>query len=80
MVRERNETAGTLWGRILSVVALVFCVPAGLYFVSIAMEFVGVVLGIGGYTLGARRLGALAVVLCMVSMFLSYLIGQEIGR
>ena len=60
--------------------ALVLCVPAGLYYVSIAMEFVGIVLGVTGYALGARRLGVLAIVLCMVAMFVSYLIGQEVGR
>lgn len=80
MARQRNETDGTLWGRVLSVVALVLCVPAGLYFVSIAMESVGIILGITGYALGARKLGALAIVLCTVAIFVSYLIGQEVGR
>ena len=80
MDRERNEPARTLWGQVLSANALVFCVSAGLYFVSIAMEFVGIVLGVTGYTLGARRLGVLAVVLCTAAMFVSYLIGQEVGR
>ena len=60
--------------------ALVFCVPAGLYFVSIAIEFIGIVLGVTGYTLGARRLGAVAIVLCTITMFVSYLIGQGVGR
>ena len=80
MKEERNETASVLWGRLLSAAALIFCVPAGLYFVSIAVEFVGIVLGVAGYTLGARRLGSLAVVLCTVVMFVSYLLGQEVGR
>ena len=49
--------------------ALVLCVPAGLYLVSIAMEAVGIALGVTGYALGARKLGVLAIVLCTVSIF-----------
>ncbi len=80
MVREGNRTADTtfFWGRVLSLVALVFCVPVGIYFVSIAVEFVGIVLGILGYAFGARRLGRLAVVGCTVAMFLGLLIGQGV--
>lgn len=80
MEERRRSISGTLWGRVLSVAALVLCVPAGLYFVSIAMEFVGIILGVTGYALGARRLGALAIMLCTVAMFVSYLIGQSVGR
>jgi hypothetical protein len=80
-MEQRNEPVrGVFWGRVLSVAALVFCVPAGLYFVSIVMEFVGIILGVAGYSMGARRLGSLAVVLCTVAMFVSYLIGQSVGR
>lgn len=80
MEREKRDGRRRLIGRVLSVVALVFCVPAGLYFVSIATEFIGIVLGIAGYALRARRLGALAIVLCTASIFVSYLIGQSVGR
>ncbi len=80
MEREKRDGRRRLIGRVLSVVALVFCVPAGLYFVSIATEFIGIVLGIAGYALRARRLGALAIVLCTIAMFVSYLIGQSVGR
>ncbi len=58
--------------------ALVFCIPVGLYFVSIGIEFVGIVLGVVGYALGARRLGALAIVLCAATMFLGLLIAQGV--
>lgn len=80
MEERSRSVSGVFWGRVLSAIALVLCVPAGLYFVSIAMEFVGIVLGVTGYALGARRLGVLAIVLGMVAMFVSYLIGQEVGR
>lgn len=65
-------------GRLLSVVALVFCVPIGALFVSIATGAVGVFLGITGYVLGARRLGPLAIVLCTIAMFVGLLVGQGV--
>ncbi len=65
-------------GRLLSVVALVFCVPIGALFVSIATGAVGIFMGITGYALGARRLGALAVVLCTAAMFVGLLFGQGV--
>lgn len=80
MEKERNGVAPSFWGRLLSAVALIFCVPVGLYFASIAMEFVGIILGVAGYGLGARRLGGLTIVLCAVAMLLGYLINQEVGR
>ena len=65
-------------GRLLSGIAIVFCVPLGALFVSIATGAVGVFLGITGYALGARRLGALAVVLCTAAMFVGLLVGQGV--
>ena len=78
---DANETRPNLKlgvGRLLSAVALVFCVPLGALFVSIATGAVGVTLGIAGYALGARRLGALAVVLCTAAMFVGLLVGQGV--
>ncbi len=65
-------------GRLLSVVALVFCVPIGALFVSIATGAVGIFLGITGYALGARRLGPLAIVLCTVAMLVGLLVGPGV--
>jgi hypothetical protein len=65
-----------LAGRALSVMALVFCVPVGILFVSVATGAVGIVLGVVGYALGARRFGLAAVVLCAVAMLLGLLVGQ----
>jgi len=56
--------------------ALVFCVPVGILFVSVATGAMGVVLGAVGYALGARRVGLLAVVLCTTAMFLGLLADQ----
>ncbi len=78
MAKEKEQPQGAFWGRALSLVALVFCIPVGLYFVSIAVEFVGIILGVVGYALGARRLGGLAVVLCTVTVFLGLLMAQGV--
>ena len=78
---QANETHHGLKlsaGRLLSGVAIAFCVPLGALFVSIATGAVGVFLGIAGYALGARRLGALAVVLCTAAMFVGLLVGQGV--
>jgi hypothetical protein len=61
---------------LLSVIALVFCVPVGMLFVSVATGAMGIVLGVAGYGFGARRLGLLAVVLYTAAMFLGLLAGQ----
>ena len=78
---QPNETRpglGLNAGRLFSGVAIVFCVPLGALFVSIATGAVGVFLGIIGYALGARRFGALAVVMCTAAMFVGLLVGQGV--
>lgn len=73
---DKSEALKALVGRLLAGIALLFCFPVGAFFVSVATDFVGILLGVVGYALGARRLGALAVVLCAAAMFLGLLIGQ----
>jgi hypothetical protein len=74
---ERGAEAGkTLVGRVFSIVAILFCVPVGGLFVSVATGTVGICLGVIGYVLGVRRLASAAVVLCKVAMFLGLLVGQ----
>jgi hypothetical protein len=65
-------------GRLVSGVAIIFCVPLGALFVSVATGAVGILLGATGYVLGARRLGALAVVLCTAAMLVGLLVGQGV--
>jgi hypothetical protein len=65
-------------GRLLAGFSLVFCVPVGVLFVSVATGAVGIVLGIAGYALGASTLGRLAVVLCIMAMFVGLLVGQGV--
>ena len=74
---KREQGPGkVLVGRVLSAIALIFCVPVGILFVSVATGTAGIVLAIVGYALGARRLGSVAVVLCTAAMFLGLLVGQ----
>ncbi len=75
MKREQGSSK-VLVGGVLSAIALIFCVPVGILFVSVAIGAVGIVLGIVGYTLGARRFGSVAVVLCTAAMVLGLLVGQ----
>ena len=65
-------------GRLISGVAILFCVPLGALFVSVATGAVGILLGATGYALGARRLGTLAVVLCTAAMVLGLLVGPGV--
>ena len=77
-VEKNPEVWKLIAGRLLSGFALVFCVPLGALFVSVATGAVGIVLGITGHVLGARTLGSLAVVLCTVAMFVGLLVGQGV--
>src|ERR671915_780464 len=77
-VEKTPEVWKLIAGRLLSGFALVFCVPLGALFVSVATGAVGIVLGITGHVLGARTLGSLAVVLCTVAMFVGLLVGQGV--
>ncbi len=77
--REKNPEVWKLTaGRLLSGFALIFCMPLGGLFVSVATSAVGIVLGIMGYVLGARTLGPFTVVLCTVAMLVGLLLGQGV--
>ncbi|MGH3089910.1 MAG: hypothetical protein ACRDSJ_21730 [Rubrobacteraceae bacterium] len=43
---------------------------------SIALGAFGIVFGIAGYTLGARRLGLAAIVICTVALFFGLAVSQ----
>lgn len=60
-------------GRVLAAVGLVICIPAGLYLISIAMDSLGIVLGMVGFFLGARRIGTVTVVLGVCAMIFGLL-------
>ena len=75
-MKRKPGSGKVLVGRVLAAIAIIFCVPVGLLFVSVATGAVGIVLGIVGYALGARGLGSVAVVLCTAALFLGLLVGQ----
>lgn len=77
-LRERPAVDKRLIGRVLAGIGLIVCVPIGAYFVSIAMGFMGIILGVASYALGARRLGLATVVLCTAAMFVGLFIGQGV--
>jgi hypothetical protein len=75
-VKRESGSGKVLVGRVLSAIAIIFCVPVGILFVSVATGAVGIVFGRVGYALGARGLGSVAVVLCTAALFLGLLVGQ----
>ncbi len=75
---DKSARDKRLVGRVLAGIGLVVCVPIGAYFVSIAVGFAGIILGIMGYALGSRRLGFATIVLCTVAMFVGLLVGQGV--
>jgi hypothetical protein len=70
-----------LAGKISCLIGIVFAIVGVLttllgYGASIAVEAVGVVFGILGYSLGSRWLGVLTVILCVVAIFFGVAAGQ----
>ena len=66
---------GTFFGTLTSAVGLVF-VAVGAVSVDVSMEALGIVLGVVGYALGARTLGAVTVVLSTVMLIVVVVIGM----
>ena len=71
----RTGVDGALFGRALCVFGLVLAV-VGAYFVSVATEAVGIVLGVVAYYLGARTLASATILLCAAALFVGLLVGQ----
>ena len=62
-------------GRILCSIGLAFAVT-GVFFVDVATDVVGMLLGATGYYLGSRVFGTLIMVLSVVTLFIGLLAGQ----
>ena len=60
--------------RALCVVGISFAV-IGAFFVSIATDVLGMVLGMVGYFMGARVLGTLVVILSVATLFIGLVVG-----
>jgi hypothetical protein len=70
-----------LAGKISCLVGIILAIVGVLstlfgYGASIALEAMGVVCGILGYSLGSRRLGILTVILCVATLFFGVAAGQ----
>ena len=81
MIEEQNagkSESRVLLGRLLAGIGLVFCVPVGAYFVSLAIEAVGILLGVAGYALGSRTLGTVTVAACVAAGLVGLLVGQGV--
>ena len=50
----------------------------GAFFISIALNALGVVLGMLGYALGARWLGPATVILALLTLMVGLLLGQGV--
>ena len=71
----RSQERGLFPARALCVVGVSFAV-VGVFFVSIATDVLGMVLGTVGYFLGARVLGTVVVVLSIATLLIGLLVGS----
>lgn len=71
----RTGVDRVLFGRALCLFGLVLAV-VGVYFVSVATEAMGMVLGVVGYYLGARTLASATLFVCAAALFVGLLVGQ----
>ena len=72
--RKSRKRLGAFWRRVLCAVGIVLAI-VGAFFVSIANEGIGIALGVAGYLLGARTLGAATVVLCVAGALVGLFVG-----
>jgi hypothetical protein len=70
----RRQERGLFPARALCVVGMSFAV-VGPFFVSIATDVLGMVLGMVGYLLGARVLGTVVVILSIATLLVGLLVG-----
>jgi len=70
----RRRERGMFPARALCVVGMSFAV-IGAFFVSIATDVLGMVLGMVGYFMGARVLGVVVVILSIATLIIGLLVG-----
>lgn len=72
---DGGRLGGSLFpARALCVIGMSFAV-AGAFFVSVATDVLGMVLGMVGYFLGARVLGTVVVILSIATLLIGLLVG-----
>jgi hypothetical protein len=78
-VDRGSNQRSVLPGKVLSMIGLAFAV-IGAYYVSVATNVLGLILGMGGYVMGSRILGSTAALLCLVSIFVGIFFGQSVSQ
>lgn len=73
-----NRSTGKVFAGRLLCGAGIFLALIGAFFVSVALNILGMVLGMVGPTLGARRLGPATVVLALLTLVVGLLLGQGV--
>lgn len=76
-MNEEANLGKVLVARLLCAVGILLAV-IGAFFISVALNVLGMVLGMVGYTLGARRLGPITVVLALLTLVIGLLLGQGV--
>lgn len=74
-MQQSSNQGNLLAGRVLSMTGLVFAV-IGAFFVSVAVNVLGMILGMFGYALGSRILGGVASFLSLITMVIGIYYGQ----
>jgi hypothetical protein len=74
VIGARRRESGMFPARALCVVGMSFAV-VGAFFVSVATDVLGMVLGMVGYFLGARVFGSVVVILSIATLLIGLLVG-----
>lgn len=74
---QGTDQTKALFGRLLCGLGIALAV-IGAFFVSIATNVLGIVLGMVGYVLGSRRLGTLTIILALVTLVGGLFLGQGV--
>ena len=78
-MQQNSNQRSLLPGRMLSITGLILAV-IGAFFVSVAMNGLGMILGMLGYALGSRILGSVASWLSLITIFIGMFFGQETSQ
>ena len=76
MSQDTNQTR-IFFGRLLCGLGIALAV-IGAFFVSVATNVLGMVLGMVGYVLGTRRLGTLTIILALITLAGGLFLGQGV--
>jgi hypothetical protein len=78
-MQQNSNQRSLLPGRVLSISGLILAV-IGAFFVSVAMNGLGMIFGMLGYALGSRILGSVASWLSLITIFIGMFFGQDTSQ